>query len=224
MPKKLRAIDSRLVFPEGIQNLGKKIAAGFGEAAENITAADLLIALGAGTLLGFSFVAPGIAVIGKPLIKIIGKYRAEKVRKEEAYLSSWRLRRALKYLQKNKFIEIEERNNETKIKITAKGSSKILKYNFEKMEINVPEKWDGKWRLVIYDISKLKNSQRNLFREKIKSLGFFPLQESAYLLPYECFGEIEFLRQYFGVGAEILYMEVSKIENEQLYRDYFGID
>jgi hypothetical protein len=191
---------------------------------KNITATELLLRLGAGTLLGFSFIAPGIAVLGRPLLKLTEKYLENRVRKEEAYLSSWQLRRALKYLARKKFIEISETKNETKIKITESGNNRLLTYNFEKMDIKIPEKWDGKWRIVAYDIAKLKDSKRHLFREKIKELGFYPLQESVYLFPYPCFSEVEFLRQYFGVGAEIIYLEVSKLENEGVYRDYFGLD
>ncbi|MDO8515486.1 MAG: hypothetical protein Q7S14_03220 [bacterium] len=223
MPKKMREITKGLTLPENVKILGKEIAERISDTAKNITATDLLIGLGAGTLIGFSFVAPGIAVIGKPLLKTIGRYYENKIRKDEAYLSSWQLRRALKYLQRQKLIEVEENNKETKVKITVKGESKIYKYNFEKMEIFVSEKWDKIWRVVVYDIAKLKNSQRNLFRDKIKDLGFHQLQESVYLIPYECFSEIEFLRQYFGVGAEIMYLEVSKIENESVYKDYFEL-
>ncbi len=211
-------------MPKETVVMGKEIADKISEAASNISATDLLITLGAGTLLGFSFIAPGVAVIGRPLIKIIDKYYQNKLRKNEAYLSSWQLRRALKYLQRQRLIEIDEKVNETKIRITDKGGQKILKYNFEKMDILIQEKWDRKWRVIIYDISNMKRSLRNMFREKIKSLGLYPLQESVYLFPYPCFNEIEFLRQYFGVGAEIIYLEVSKIENEPVYKDYFGLD
>lgn len=224
MPKKLRALEKGLKLPKETVMMGKEIADKISEAASNISATDLLIALGAGTLLGFSFVTPGIAVIGRPLINIIDKYYRNKINKNESYLSSWQLRRALKYLQQQKLIEINEKPNETKIKITDKGGQKILKYNFEKMDIQIQEKWDRKWRVVIYDIANLKRSLRNMFREKIKSLGLYPLQESVYLFPYPCFNEIEFLRQYFGVGAEIIYLEVLKIENESVYKDYFGLD
>ena len=61
-----------------------------------------------------------------------------------------------------------------------------------------------------------------MFRTKVKALGFLNLQESVYLYPYPCENEISFLREYFGVGEEIIFVEVSRLENDGPYKKYFG--
>lgn len=82
--------------------------------------------------------------------------------------------------------------------------------------------WDGKWRLVIYDIGKFKRNQQENFRRALKHMNFLPLQKSVYLTPYKCQDAVSYLREYFDLGEEVLLLEVNKLENEHLYKQYFG--
>lgn len=85
------------------------------------------------------------------------------------------------------------------------------------------QKWDGKWRLVIYDISKFKKGQQEKFRRTLKSVNFLQLQKSVYLTPYPCEEQISYLREYFDIGSDVIYVRADIIENEEFYRQYFGI-
>lgn len=85
------------------------------------------------------------------------------------------------------------------------------------------KKWDGKWRIIIYDILTGKKEQANLFRRTLKRLKFLKLQKSVYITPFKCYDEIEYLRQACEVDREVLMLTVSGLENEKAYREYFGI-
>ena len=50
--------------------------------------------------------------------------------------------------------------------------------------------WDHKWRVIIFDIPTELHKERNRFRVKLKSLGFFMLQKSVFVLPYPCEEEL----------------------------------
>lgn len=91
------------------------------------------------------------------------------------------------------------------------------------MTLHQPDVWDKKWRVIIYDIVKFKKRERNMFRGMLKKLKMLPLQKSVYLTPFPCENEIEFLRRYFDVGSEVLLLTVSTIENESVYKNYFGL-
>lgn len=43
------------------------------------------------------------------------------------------------------------------------------------------EQWDGKWRIVIWDIPEQKRIIRNLFRRNLKKWGFKHLQKSVWI-------------------------------------------
>lgn len=174
---------------------------------------DILKLLGLGTILIAAVIMPGTAV----LIKEYNKIKWEKDKKEWNKFNLWRLRQVIKRLQYQKVVEII--NDE--VRITDKGRQKQLKFDLEKIELQ--KKTDGKWRIIIYDISNIKKSQRDLFRDVLKRLKFFRLQESVYLTPFVCDDEIEYLRQTFQIGSEVQVLKVSKLENDQVYRNYFGI-
>jgi DNA-binding transcriptional regulator PaaX len=50
--------------------------------------------------------------------------------------------------------------------------------------------WDGKWRIVMFDIPQKYERQRHLFRAKLKILGFQMLQKSVFVIPYPCEEEL----------------------------------
>lgn len=58
------------------------------------------------------------------------------------------------------------------------------------------KKWDGKWRLVIFDIEEKLRKVRNNLRRKLKELGFGMWQKSIYISPHPVMREMnEYLNQ-----------------------------
>ncbi len=45
--------------------------------------------------------------------------------------------------------------------------------------------WDGKWRMILFDIPEAKRSLRQLYRMKLADLGARMLQSSVWITPYE---------------------------------------
>lgn len=174
---------------------------------------DVLKLLAAGVILTTAVLFPGIAAIG-PFIRGIQR---EHEKKEWEKFNLWRLRFIIKRLQKQKVVEIVD----GVVKITGKGRKRLLKFNLEDMELS--RKTDGKWRLIIYDVANLRKSQRDRFRQMLQKLKLLQLQESVYLTPFVCEDEIEYLRQLFGIDKEVIVLKVSGIENEQVYKSYFGL-
>lgn len=78
--------------------------------------------------------------------------------------------------------------------------------------------------MVIYDVDSRKKYLRDVFRSTLKSLGFLKLQESVWLYPYPCEVEVTFLREYYGVGNEVLYVVATRLEDDASHRTYFGVE
>ncbi|HVF69249.1 MAG TPA: hypothetical protein VNA13_01655 [Xanthomonadales bacterium] len=175
---------------------------------------DILKLLGGGTVLAASLIMPGAAAIA---LREFKKYKQEKDTKEWKKFNLWRLKQIIKRLEKQKTIEIKD----GLVAITEKGKRKLLQFNLNDMKLE--RKTDGKWRLIIYDISEFRKKERNFFREVLKNMRFLKLQQSIYLTPFVCEDEIEYLKQMFGVGEEVQVLKVTGIDNEQIYKEYFGI-
>ena len=128
----------------------------------------------------------------------------------------------IKRLEKQKLVEIAQIDKTPVVKITEKGRQRILKFKLEEIQLDQAN-WDGKWRIIIYDIAYVKRWQRELFRRILKRMNFYQLQKSVYLTPFKCTSEIEYLRQICDVGNEVVILIVSGFENDQVYKEYFGL-
>ena len=121
------------------------------------------------------------------------------------------LSRIVKRLEKQKMISFRENGDKVAIEITEKGKRRLLEYNFEEMTIKSPKK-DGKWRLVLFDIPNRKRISRDLFRKKLKQMGFSALQESVFASPYQCKDEVDFLCNYLLISEYVTLLSVNEIE------------
>lgn len=178
---------------------------------------EVLALLGKGAILAAAILAPGS---GKALLPLVRKSPNYGLWKQ--YNISY-LQRTLRRLQKNKQVEIVDENGQEVIRLTENGKRRVIKYSLDTLAIEKPKKWDRRWRVVIYDIPDANKGFSEVIREILKTLGFVKIQESVYLCPYPCFEQIEFIREYYFQSSNILYMTVESIDNDQVYRDYFGL-
>lgn len=178
---------------------------------------QVLTLLGKGAVLTAALLTPKSATILLPLVKESSDWDVWK-----QFNPSY-LQRTLKRLERQKEVEVAEENGQQIIRLTRNGKRKILKYSLDSVTIGKPKRWDGKWRLVLYDIPSGSRKISELIRETLKRLGFYQIQESVYILPYPCFNQIEFLRQYYGLGNKVQYMIVEDIENDSAFKTYFGL-
>lgn len=179
---------------------------------------DILALISVGSFITASMLMPGLPVLTKPFL---AKQR-EQESNEWKKFNTWRLKQILKRLHKQKLVEVSETQNGYTVKITEKGRQRLLKYNLDELSV-INKKWDGKWRIIIYDVEESKKSLRNVFQKLLRKLEFLQLQKSVYLTPYPCENEIEFLRQIYNIGPQVIILSIHGLENEQVYKEYFGL-
>jgi DNA-binding transcriptional regulator PaaX len=117
---------------------------------------------------------------------------------------------AFQTLLKRGDVEIKRRGKQIYIYLTEKGKARAGWLQINDLKIKRPKKWDGKWRIVIFDISQLKKFYREAFRGKLKELSFYPLQKSVWICPFDCQAEIELLRKFFGFSEKELRLIVAE--------------
>lgn len=138
--------------------------------------------------------------------------------------SRWGIKKAIRRLEKQKFVTTyENADGSTTVKITQKGMTRALTYQLDTLELKKPKRWDGKWRVVIFDVPEKHRRLRDVFRMRLGQLGLYQLQESVYVSPYPCFNEIEFLRELYNVSFSVRYLLVEKIEDDALLRSHFEL-
>ncbi len=87
----------------------------------------------------------------------------------------------------------------------------------------VPMRWDGKWRLVIFDIWERRRAARDRLRSVLARNGFVRIQNSIWAYPYDCEELFAFLRANLSLGKGILYIVAEEIEGDAQLREHFGL-
>jgi DNA-binding transcriptional regulator PaaX len=134
-----------------------------------------------------------------------------------------RVRQAVQRLQKKKLVRITNKNGKDIVEITELGKRKVLEYKLGTMQLARKEKWDGKWRIVMFDIPEQKKRVRNAISYKIKDIGMHPIQKSVFVFPYSCKDEIDFVGEMFGVRKNIIYIEAMYIEGADNIKRHFSV-
>lgn len=106
---------------------------------------------------------------------------------------------------------------------TAAGEKLWNDWQMLDYKIKRPRKWDKKWRVVIFDIPEKKNRVRDRVREILSAAGFQKLQNSVWVYPYDCQEIIALLKANYHIGNEVLYMEVTSIENDRWLKKIFDL-
>jgi DNA-binding transcriptional regulator PaaX len=172
---------------------------------------DILILLAAGTLLiPLAVTLPGLPLALKPFLK------------RKNYQPA-RIKNTLKRLSDNELISIsQEKDGSVIIKILDKGQQKILRYKIDEVNLD-KQKWDGFWRIVIFDIPEKQRSARDFLRAKMKEIGFYTLQKSVLITPWDCREVINFIKYYYDVGEYVELIIAKSIDQESKYKNYFQI-
>jgi len=145
------------------------------------------------------------------------------VAKEWKRINEKNLRKEVRNLYRARMIEKKENSDGTiTLVLTDKGKLKALTYKFEEMKIK-EENWDGKWRMVVFDIPEKLKGGRDALREKLKKIGFYELQKSVLVYPYECKNEIDFLVEFFQIRKYVRFVIVDFIDNELHLKKNFGL-
>ena len=144
--------------------------------------------------------------------------------KKSKKYSKTQIKSAMTNLHRQKLIEyISDKNGVTIVRITQKGKLVLKSFSIDLIKIQKPKQWDGKWRLVMFDLPVKYTKARNSLRFKLKQLGFIQFQKSVWIYPYPCLDEILFVADYYNIGKYVEILEVSNLLNEERFKKSFNL-
>ncbi len=167
---------------------------------------EVLFMAAVGPILLSSFFLPNAAQILKPLIKW---------RKNWGKIDRRRIQDAVNRLNQKRLIELVEKDNKLYIKITANGKNLIKNFDYDNLELPKLKTWDRKWRLVIFDIPEKKRKERLALSKKLKDIGFYPIQKSVFIYPYDCCNEIDFICEFLLISRYVNYCVVESLDKRE---------
>lgn len=151
-------------------------------------------------------------------------YILKSVAKEWRAINRRNLYRIINEFKNERLVDYQEQSNGTiRIVLTEEGHHKVLEFDIENLSLKKPAHWDGKWRVVLFDIPEKKRGTRDALRDKLKELGFYEWQKSVFIFPYPCRDEIDFIIEFFEIRPFVRYAELSSPTNEAELKLHFAI-
>jgi len=169
-------------------------------------------------LLLLSGMALGFSRSPKNYFKIL-----EEIPKAWKDIDRGRLYRAVREFYNERIVNYKENDDIVKIVLTKEGKKRALQFQIDEIKIKKTEKWDGIWRIVIFDIPEKKRNARLALRLKLKDLGFKELQKSVFIFPYECEDEIDFIIEVFQIRPYVRFIRATSVTNEEQFKIKFNL-
>lgn len=191
--------NKRLKF-KSLKPKKKKIRIVLGENEKTV-----LLAVGVSALFLGSLALPGLPVALQPIIKMRGNKGFFKL---------------LKKLRDKNMIYL----GGDKVRLTSRGIRLYKIASIDQIKIAKPDKWDGLWRLISYDVPNKYNKSRDHFRLVLENLGFIRIQDSLWVYPYECKQELAVIANTLGLGPYVIMMITDKLPKESEWLREFDLE
>ena len=149
----------------------------------------------------------------------------KKINRDWKNANEGNLRRCAVSLSKEKLVEEKILpDGSYKLVLTAKGRkhAKLLNLMGGSIDFKRPQKWDWKWRIVMFDIPEKDRSFRDVLRNHLKELNFLKLQQSVFISPYPFEKMISELVALYSAQKYVRIITAEKLDNEkQITKQFF---
>lgn len=130
----------------------------------------------------------------------------------------YRINSSLKKLIRDGYVIEKNINHKKIITLTNKGK---LRYESLKQHKNI--KWDGKWRVVSFDVYEKNRKKRDLLRQELQVYGFQMMHQSIWVYPYPCDEYVALLKSDLSFGKNVQYMLVEYVDMHKELKEMFNL-
>lgn len=178
----------------------------------------ILYSVGIIGLVGMAFIAPNAI----QLLDLFKRKQNKKYHHDSAHLQ-YGITAAVKRLVKERCIKLENHKDGVYAKLTPKGKERLNRGHTFVVPTDRQGLWDGKWRVIIFDVKEERRIKRDKLRRELLGFGFMRLQRSVWIYPYECEDIIAIFKTDQKLWGDVLYMVVEKIEHDLRLRKMFNV-
>lgn len=159
-----------------------------------------------------------VAAIAPSALGLLGTFGVSRKR-----LFPSKVSKSLQGLLDQSKVEFIGKAGHKQLRITDKGRLHLYSIDHDEFFRKKPKRWDGKWRVVIFDIAESKRATRDKIRFQLQALGFLRLQNSVWVYPHDCEDVVTLMKLDKRIGKAVLYMIVEQIEFDQPILEHFEL-
>ena len=120
--------------------------------------------------------------------------------------------RILAELKRQKLVHISNESNRWHFVLSPAGIHRLQQVIIDEVTIPHPKSWDGKWRMVAFDVPTSQSKQRKYFTAHLQRLGFLMLQKSMWVYPFPCFEQVEQVAGHYNVLRYCTMVEINRLD------------
>ena len=169
----------------------------------------ILMVIGASGLLVAGAFCPGLLLLARPFVKRRYSYGA--------------IYKTISALDKSGCIRYTKTQEGCRVSLTKKGRERLLVYELGLKHFQPKGKWDKKWRLLVFDIPESRRLLRDQIRSTLKQFGFYRLQDSVWVYPYDCQYILELLRTKYHVRHDALFICAEHLDEDRWLKKHFSL-
>lgn len=174
-------------------------------------ALQILTAIGAVGLVAVAIAAPNALQIAKLLQKKKPKY------------SSAALYYSLRKMHRRGLVKFAPGKTGMRVELTDAGRHELSLYEIQRKLLKRPQRWDGHWHMLIFDIAEQRRFVRDALRRTLLTFGFYRLQDSVWVFPYPCEDVLELLRTKYKIRHDAIYLSANYIADDRALREHFSL-
>lgn len=166
--------------------------------------------LGAGGLLTIDDLIPGV----RQLLRAEGRTRDVR-----------RVPRAIDRAVHRKLISVQSDSGKPhRVQLSERGRALLAQRLLEGCALDRPRRWDGRWRVLVFDVPEKKRRERDVLRAMLRRLGFRYLQRSVWVYPFDCIEIVHLLRAAHRLShITVRSITALEIEDDRLLRRHFHL-
>ncbi len=133
----------------------------------------------------------------------------------------WKVNKTIRRFEHSGFLK----SSGEKLHMTEKGLVHFQRYQLNAIHFEPDaKKWDGVWRLLLFDVPERDKYLRNALRRKLKEWKFKQIQKSVFVTPYDCTKELKELVDLLSIDAYVHIIPTNSMGDiEKNLRSHFGV-
>jgi len=161
----------------------------------------------------------GIIAVAAVAPKLVTLFSKSRYIRQRLYQS----RSRLSSLIARGYLTVEVKHRKKYVRLTPKGEHFAALMREGGLPLKKPKRWDGKWRLLIFDIPERRKKIRGQIRATLTAIGFVRLQDSVWAFPHDCEDFMVVLKADLRVGKDVLYIIADQVEYDAHLRKHFNL-
>ncbi len=150
--------------------------------------------------------------------------RLQSESKDKKTKASYTIRRTIKDMQAKGILETFTTEQSTFVGLSKEGKQELSEIHLSGQDSLLPHTWDGKWRIVIIDISDKEKKLRDSLRYILKKAHFVCVKNSVWISPYPLEHMLANLKKDLNLGDELIIITTNEIDeaSKKAFEEKYG--